>query len=296
MARTRRIRWPAQWRITPRICSRCSAPGESTTTPPRSSAILRLGLEVRTSAASPPTRHIGILGLRHEDVDSKDVVTASLESINLATVGSLAARAGAKTTFEPLLLSSESAAPIPAQRFNALVDPATLRDGFKSTGVRYAIAARITGPVESAYPQRTAGGSEARRRTAGRAPHQVHGAGQHRRDRRHRLLDGLSLGANPRNSRSTHCSGVCQQRRFGRQHSRQFERQQRPHQHSRSCIVLASLRAGRCAAAPGRRSPAQQGIGTAVRAAADRAQVDRTAKQAQRSDPRSCYRRNRKPS
>ena len=26
---------------------------------------LRLGLEVRTSAASPPVRHIGILGLRH---------------------------------------------------------------------------------------------------------------------------------------------------------------------------------------------------------------------------------------
>jgi len=113
---------------------------------------LRLGLEVRTNAASPPTRHIGILGLRHKDMDAKDVVTASLESINLATVGALAARAGAKTTFEPLLLSSESAAPIPAQRFNALVDPATLRDGFKSTGVRYAIAARITGPVESAYP------------------------------------------------------------------------------------------------------------------------------------------------
>ena len=113
---------------------------------------LRLGLEVRTNAASPPTRHIGILGLRHKDMDAKDVVTASLESINLATVGALAARAGAKTTFEPLLLSSESAAPIPAQRFNALIDPATLRDGFKSTGVRYAIAARITGPVESAYP------------------------------------------------------------------------------------------------------------------------------------------------
>ena len=113
---------------------------------------LQLGLEVRTNAASPPIRHIGILGLRHKDVDSKDVVTASLESINLATVGSLAAHAGAKTTFEPLLLSSASAAPLPAQRFNALVDPATLRDGFKSTGVRYAIAARITGPVESAYP------------------------------------------------------------------------------------------------------------------------------------------------
>jgi ABC-type uncharacterized transport system involved in gliding motility auxiliary subunit len=113
---------------------------------------LQLGLEVRTNAASPPIRHIGILGLRHKDVDPKDVVTASLESINLATVGSLAARAGAKTAFEPLLLSSASAEPIAAQRFNALVDPSTLRDGFKSTGVRYAIAARVTGPVDSAYP------------------------------------------------------------------------------------------------------------------------------------------------
>jgi ABC-type uncharacterized transport system involved in gliding motility auxiliary subunit len=85
-------------------------------------------------------------------MDSKDVVTTSLEAINLATVGSLAAHAGAKTTFEPLLMSSTSAAPIPAQRFNGLTDPQTLRDGFKSTGVRYAIAARITGPVDSAYP------------------------------------------------------------------------------------------------------------------------------------------------
>ena len=113
---------------------------------------LSLGLEVRTNAASPPVRHIGILGLRHANMDPKDVVTASLESINMATVGSLAQHAGAKTTFEPLLMSSTSAAPVPAQRFNSLVDPSTLRDGFKSTGVRYALAARITGPVDSAYP------------------------------------------------------------------------------------------------------------------------------------------------
>jgi len=110
------------------------------------------GLEVRSNTSAAPIRHIGILGLRHGDMDAKDVVTASLESINLATVGSLAARPGAKTTFEPLLLSSANAEPLPAQRFNALVDPAVLRDGFKSTGVRYTIAARITGPVDSAYP------------------------------------------------------------------------------------------------------------------------------------------------
>ena len=114
---------------------------------------LQRGLEVRTSVQSPPVRHIGILGLGHDDMNQKDVVSASLDKVNLATAGSLAARPGAKTTLETLLLSSTSAAPIPAQRFNALTDPATLRDGFKPTGVRYALAARVTGPVESAFPQ-----------------------------------------------------------------------------------------------------------------------------------------------
>ena len=127
---------------------------------------LERGLEVRTSMQSPPVRHIGILGLSHADMNQKDVVSASLDKINIATTGSLAAHPGAKTKFEPLLLSSASAAPIPAQRFNALVDPATLRDGFKPTGVRYALAARITGPVESAYPQ----GLPADQKTAAASP------------------------------------------------------------------------------------------------------------------------------
>jgi ABC-type uncharacterized transport system involved in gliding motility auxiliary subunit len=114
---------------------------------------LERGLEVRTSMQSPPVRHIGILGLSHDAMNKKDVVTASLDKINLATAGALSAHPGAKTVFEPLLLSSASAALIPTQRFNALVDPSTLRDGFKPTGVHYALAARITGPVESAFPQ-----------------------------------------------------------------------------------------------------------------------------------------------
>jgi ABC-type uncharacterized transport system involved in gliding motility auxiliary subunit len=114
---------------------------------------LERGLDVRTSMQSPPVRHIGILGLHHDDMDQKDVVTSSLDSINMATSGALAARNGAKTTFEPLLLSSASAGVLPAERFNALSDPSTLRDGFRPTGTRYALAARITGAVDSAFPQ-----------------------------------------------------------------------------------------------------------------------------------------------
>lgn len=114
---------------------------------------LDLGLEVRSSMQGAPTRHIGILGLRKADMDPKDVVTSSLDVVNVATAGALAPKAGAKTLLEPLLMSSKDAELLPADRFNSFTDPATLRDGFKATGVRYAIAARLTGPLESAYPQ-----------------------------------------------------------------------------------------------------------------------------------------------
>jgi ABC-type uncharacterized transport system involved in gliding motility auxiliary subunit len=116
-------------------------------------ADLNLGLEVRSSVQGPPTRHIGILGLRREDMNNKDVDTASLDTVNVATAGFLAPRSGATTQFETLLMSSTSAAPLPAARFGPMTDPASLRDGFKPTGKRYAIAARVTGPVSSAYPQ-----------------------------------------------------------------------------------------------------------------------------------------------
>lgn len=109
-------------------------------------------LEVRTSMQAPPVRHLGILGLRRQDLDSSDVVTASLQSINLATAGYLAQHPGAKTGFQALLSTSAAAAPIPASRFAQLSDPASLRDGFKPTGQRYALAARITGDVASAFP------------------------------------------------------------------------------------------------------------------------------------------------
>ncbi len=114
---------------------------------------LDLGLEVRTSMQAAPVRHIGILGLHKADMAPKDVATGSLDVINVATAGFLAPRKGATTRFEALLQSSTDAAPLPAARFTGLTDPSSLRDGFKPTGVRYAIAARVTGPAESAYPQ-----------------------------------------------------------------------------------------------------------------------------------------------
>lgn len=113
---------------------------------------LSYGMSVSMRAGDPPMRHIAILGLDATSLDTKDVVTSGLGNINVATIGHLAPFKGATTTFTPLLQSSKLAGILPVERFAMLMDPATLQDGFKPTGERYALAARVTGNVKSAFP------------------------------------------------------------------------------------------------------------------------------------------------
>jgi ABC-type uncharacterized transport system involved in gliding motility auxiliary subunit len=122
---------------------------------------LERGLVVSMRPGESPTRHIGILGLDAGSMARGDVVTASLTSLNLASAGFLAPRKGASSKFEPLLTTSGQAAPLPVARFQMLMDPATLRDGFAPTGQRYALAARVTGTVRSAFPEGPPAGVDA---------------------------------------------------------------------------------------------------------------------------------------
>jgi len=109
-------------------------------------------LNVTTHEGAAPTRDLAILGLTRSSLNPKDVITAGLSSINVATAGYLTPEKSVKVQFEPLIWTSTDAAPIPASRFVMLSDPATLENGFRPTGKRYTIAARITGSIKSAYP------------------------------------------------------------------------------------------------------------------------------------------------
>jgi ABC-type uncharacterized transport system involved in gliding motility auxiliary subunit len=109
-------------------------------------------LSVSTRQGEAPVQHLGILGLDQGSINQKDVITAGLSSINIETGGHLTQVKGSTVTFEPLLQSSAEAAPIPAEKFAMLFDPSTLRDGFKPTGQRYTIGARVTGNVKTAFP------------------------------------------------------------------------------------------------------------------------------------------------
>lgn len=109
-------------------------------------------LSVSMHQGEPPVEHLGVLGLDKASFNPDDVITAGLSNVNVAVAGHLEPIPGADVKFEPLLQSSTDAELLPVERFRILFDPATLREGFKPTGVRYTIGARITGKVRTAFP------------------------------------------------------------------------------------------------------------------------------------------------
>jgi ABC-type uncharacterized transport system involved in gliding motility auxiliary subunit len=111
---------------------------------------LERGLRVSMREGEAPSQHIAILGFDETSV-SKDVITTTLASINMATAGSLKPVEGSKLKFEPLIHTSSQAGLLPSQRFAMMMDPATLRDGFKPSGEQI-VAARVSGDAVSAFP------------------------------------------------------------------------------------------------------------------------------------------------
>ncbi|MGH8174940.1 MAG: GldG family protein [Steroidobacter sp.] len=111
-----------------------------------------LGLTVALRQGQAPSQHIAIIGFNRTSMNDKDVVTSTLDSINVMTAGVLRKKADAAINFEPLIQSSTNAALLPAMRLAFLPDSSALLDDFKATGERYAVAARVHGKLKSAYP------------------------------------------------------------------------------------------------------------------------------------------------
>ncbi len=96
-------------------------------------------------------RHAAFLSLPRAALDQSDVSTAGLETLTLASAGILEPLAGAKSSFTPLLQSSVYAMPVDSKRLALLQNPEELIRELQPTGQRYAMAARINGPAETAF-------------------------------------------------------------------------------------------------------------------------------------------------
>ncbi len=91
------------------------------------------------------------LSLDQTHLAEGDVVTAELNRINVATAGAISAREGATTTFTPLIRTSGEAMAIPADEVRRYPDPLALLRDHQAGGKEMVLAARITGPVKSAF-------------------------------------------------------------------------------------------------------------------------------------------------
>ncbi|MEI9986535.1 MAG: hypothetical protein WDN69_27210 [Aliidongia sp.] len=96
--------------------------------------------------------YLAWLSLTGDDLNHEDPVTGKLSEINVATAGALLPIKDAKTKIEPLLQSSANSELIDADKIGQMPDVLGLLRDFKSTDTRYTIAARITGPADTGFP------------------------------------------------------------------------------------------------------------------------------------------------
>lgn len=108
------------------------------------------GLDIRT-ANGDVTRHFGFVGLPAQQLDRKDVTTASLEVINGASFGHFSKKKGAPIGWLPLLKSSTNADLIAATEYAATRDPQALAALYQSKNTAYVLASRISGRAQSGF-------------------------------------------------------------------------------------------------------------------------------------------------
>ncbi|MCP5431714.1 MAG: GldG family protein [Alphaproteobacteria bacterium] len=93
------------------------------------------------------------LGPRAPQFAAGDVVTADLDRLIFASAGALKPIEGAGTTFSPLVTTTRNAGLLPVDAVEFMPQPEDLQRALKVTDEAYTLAARISGPVKTAFPE-----------------------------------------------------------------------------------------------------------------------------------------------
>ena len=97
--------------------------------------------------------YLSWLNLTSANFNQNDVITSQLDTMTVASAGWLEPKAGATTKFEPLITTSTQSQRISTDFvYGGQPDPQAILDQFKPENKSYAIAARLTGPVKTAFP------------------------------------------------------------------------------------------------------------------------------------------------
>lgn len=108
-------------------------------------------LQVTVQQGRAPVRHPGIIGVGSERMNSDDVTTGELETVNVASAGHFSLNEASALTLQPLLSSSDRSALIDTERLRFLADPSELMAEIGDESEAYVLAARLSGPAPSAF-------------------------------------------------------------------------------------------------------------------------------------------------
>jgi len=123
-------------------------------------------VQISTDPRNPVASYPIWLHVTQDQFDRKDTVTANLQAINLASAGALHGLKGATTSFTPLVRSSNEAALLDAESVRFNPRPQDLLGMMRATGEQFVIAARVSGPAQTAFQN----GPPAPMTAAGQAP------------------------------------------------------------------------------------------------------------------------------
>jgi ABC-type uncharacterized transport system involved in gliding motility auxiliary subunit len=116
--------------------------------------VLDRGRALQIELAGVNLAHPAMLGLGTQELNRDDVVTASLQRVNVSTAGYFDLLPSANTRLIPLMQSSADAEVVPTQRvIDASSNPSSLLQGYQPQNQNYVIAARLRGTFVSAFPE-----------------------------------------------------------------------------------------------------------------------------------------------
>lgn len=100
-----------------------------------------------------PLEYPAWLQLKRTNVVGDDLITTEIDNMLMASAGALGFKAGSGLTFTPIIATSEQSMLLEAEDLKGRPDFVTIVKDFKPSGKRYTLAARVSGPVASAYPK-----------------------------------------------------------------------------------------------------------------------------------------------
>lgn len=91
-------------------------------------------------------------GFKAGNLNRQDAVTGELQLVNVASAGILKPKQGATTAFAPLITASPGSMSVETDKIKFAPDPTSLLRDYKAESEILTMAARITGPVKTAFP------------------------------------------------------------------------------------------------------------------------------------------------